>query len=146
MSEDYLIYLFLQLHHYLFPFQGQRNEPQRDSGNQNQVTTIPGIRHRRRNRYSRFYNRYRRINLGDNHTRGNIILRARQITQQNQQVAVQAEQAFVDAILQARDEQAFFTSHAARVAQYGRVRLTRTVQGAVNNPVDPVDPADHVAV
>ena len=142
MSEDSLIYLFLQFHHYLFPYQDQgQDNLHRNTGNQNQSTTIPRITHRRRNRRSRFNNRYRRINLGDNHTRGNIILRARQITHQNQQVAVQAEQAFVDAILQARDEQAFFRSHAARVAQYGRI--ARTVQGAVNNPVDP---EEHVAV
>ena len=123
MYVDSFIYLYLQLRNYLFPSQVQGNQNQSNT-TPNQAAMTPRIHSRRRNRH-RFKNRYRRINLGNNYTRGNIILRARQITQQNRQIAIQSEQDLVNAILQARDEQEFFTSRSVRIT---------------NNSVESVDP------
>jgi len=77
------------------------------STNQSISTNQPiqrNIHRRRRNRHRHQSNRYRRINLGNNHTRGCIIYRARQITQQNRLIAAQAEQNLICAILKAREE------------------------------------------
>ena len=51
-------------------------------------------------------NRYRRyrIDLNNNFRRAHIIIRARQITARNRELARLAEQSLIDAILQAREE------------------------------------------
>jgi len=97
-STNFLIYLITSFINYIRPIQNASNE--QPSINQQIQHNIP--RRRRRNR--RHFNRYRRINLGNNHIRGCIMLRARQITQQNRLIAAEAEQDLVFAILQAREE------------------------------------------
>ena len=69
------------------------------------------VHRRRRNRHRNIrYRRIHRIISGNNHTRGSIILRARQITQQNRLIASRAEQELINAILQARAEHRFFSN------------------------------------
>jgi len=55
---------------------------------------------RRNNRYRRY-----RIDLNNNFRRAHIIIRARQITARNRELARLAEQSLIDAILQAREEE-----------------------------------------
>ena len=70
----------------------------------NQATTNTiqnsSIRSNRRPRYQRY-----RIDLNNNFRRAHIILRARQITARNRELASLAEQSLIDAILQAREEE-----------------------------------------
>jgi len=101
-STDFVIRFIIRFINYLQPIQHISTQPSNRTTTQQNQQDI-----RRRQNYRRRFNRYRLINLGNNHTRGCITLRARHITQQNRLIATHAEQDLVNAILQAREEQQF---------------------------------------
>ena len=105
-STDFIIRLIVNIIQHFQPSQRVNHNQNQTSSNNIQIQRNQPRRrrtHRNRNHYSQF-------NLQNNY-RGCIILRARQITQQNRLLSAQAEQALIEAILQARTEHHFFARH-----------------------------------
>jgi hypothetical protein len=98
-STNFIVFIIVRVIHCFFPI-----ETHRDTNPS--INTIGSGNRRRRNRHRRtnILNRIESVDFRHNITRGRIIYRARQITAQNRAIASQAEQAFIDAILQARQE------------------------------------------
>mmetsp|Transcript_15766 Transcript_15766/g.22508 ORF Transcript_15766/g.22508 Transcript_15766/m.22508 type:complete len:134 (+) Transcript_15766:90-491(+) len=95
-EESFFISLYSRLIRYFYP-----EIPQEQN---NQATTTRRQRRNRSNHRRRNRLHGERINLNNNFRRAQIIIRARQITAHNREIARQAEQALIDAILQARGE------------------------------------------
>ena len=94
-STNFLIIIIIRVIRFFFPQEDiQRNRSF-------SATAIP-TRHRTRARRPRYI--IDDIELRHNINRGRIIYRARQITARNRDIAIQAEQALIDAIVQARQE------------------------------------------
>mmetsp|Transcript_19095 Transcript_19095/g.27145 ORF Transcript_19095/g.27145 Transcript_19095/m.27145 type:complete len:145 (+) Transcript_19095:82-516(+) len=104
-STDLFVRLIIDIIRYFHPIQD--NAPSNNINHQSNPTNRSV---RRRSRRHQFHS-YRHFNLHNNHYRGCVILRARQITQQNRLLSAQAEQDFIEAILQARTEHQFFSRH-----------------------------------
>mmetsp|Transcript_25130 Transcript_25130/g.35989 ORF Transcript_25130/g.35989 Transcript_25130/m.35989 type:complete len:98 (-) Transcript_25130:773-1066(-) len=97
MSEtNFAISIVLRFINYFFPQQANHQI----NTNQRVLTNLQRNRiNRRRRRINRRH--HIRTDLNSNFIRAQIIIRARQITAQKRAIASQAEQALVDAILQA---------------------------------------------
>ena len=70
-STNFIIQFIIRIIDFIHPIHRDN-----DIINQHNTTNTQGQVQRRNRRRNRQYNRYRRINLGNNHTRGCIILRA----------------------------------------------------------------------
>lgn len=126
-STNFLIIIIIRVIRFFYP--------QEDIQRNRSLSAIP-IRHRARARRPRYI--IDDIELRHNINRGRIIYRARQITAHNRDIAIQAEQALIDAIVQARQElEDRYVIQAVRT-QDGRLpgRLPRQV--ATSNTVQPV--------
>ena len=136
-DESPIILLFLQIIRYFTPEFFTRASTPESSSPTNDLT--PTTRRNRRP-HRRRYNRYRQLNLENNYIRGCIILRARQITQQNRIIAEQAEQNLVNAILQAREERDFLSRNQAVPSIHTRIeRPIRLPGNSEPNQVNTVD-------
>ena len=93
--------IFPIFHHQAATNQAAMNTIQNSSIRNNRR---PRRRNRRPRRRNNRYQRYR-IDLNNNFRRAHIIIRARQITARNRELARLAEQSLIDAILQAREEE-----------------------------------------
>jgi len=101
---SFLITAIIELFDSIFPIFHHQAATNQATTNTIQNSSIRNNRRpRRRNRWPR-YQRYR-IDLNNNFRRAHIILRARQITARNRELASLAEQSLIDAILQAREEE-----------------------------------------
>ena len=101
---SFLITAIIELFDSIFPIFHHQAPTNQAATNTIQNSSIRNNRRpRRRNRRPR-YQRYR-IDLNNNFRRAHIILRARQITARNRELASLAEQSLIDAILQAREEE-----------------------------------------
>jgi len=109
-STDPIIRFIINIIHYFRPIQQAIQQEDNIPSNSHQTNTTTSRQVRRRSRRHQFH-RYRQFNLHNNYYRGCVILRARQITQQNRLLSEQAEQDFIQAILQARTEHQFFSRH-----------------------------------
>jgi hypothetical protein len=106
-----------------------------DDTNQATTNTVPNssIISRRNNRRPRHRNyRYRRYHIdpSNNFARAHLILRARQITERNRELARLAEQSFIDAILQARTETENCQADVVQHLRTRNERPARTITGS----------------
>jgi hypothetical protein len=99
---SFLITAIIELFDSIFPIFHHQAATNQATTNTIQNSSIRNNRRprRRNNRYQRY-----RIDLNNNFRRAHIILRARQITARNRELASLAEQSLIDAILQAREEE-----------------------------------------
>ena len=131
-STNFIVFIIVRVIHCFFPI-----ETHRDTNPS--INTIGSGNRRRRNRHRRtnILNRIESVDFRHNITRGRIIYRARQITAQNRAIASQAEQAFIDAILQARTETQSPQATAVQSLRTRNERPPRPVPGL--GPVYTVD-------
>ena len=123
-TTDYFVRIIINLIRYLQPIYLQQPTTSSSHSLPNQSNHNPNYHNHRRHRYQR----YRRFNLNNKLYRGCIILRAHQITQQNQLIAAQAEQSLINAILQAREEHQFFSNRLVPVIRTQNKRSTRLLE------------------
>jgi len=124
-SNNFIINIIVRVIHWFFPQTNNRRRPS--------LQAIP-IRNQHQRRVRRPRHIIDDVELRHNINRGRTIYRARQITAQNRAIAIQAEQALIDAIVQARQElEDRYIVHAIRTRnERPPERLPRPV------PVDPV--------
>jgi hypothetical protein len=123
---SFFITAIIQLHQHLLNRQEDTNQATTNTVPNSSIISRRNNRRPRPRRHNYRYRRYR-IDPSNNFARAHLILRARQITERNRELARLAEQTFIDAILQARTETENRQADAVQHLRTRNERPARTI-------------------
>jgi hypothetical protein len=121
---SFFITAIIQLYQHLLNRQDDTSQATTNTVSNSSIISRRNNRRPRRRNYR--YRRYR-IDPSNNFARAHLILRARQITERNRELARLAEQTFIDAILQARTETESRQAVAVEHLRTSNERPARTI-------------------